>query len=106
MNQKQLQELQRQAAKMQQDIQRIQEELGNTTVQGTAQGGAITVTMTGHRDITDLAIDPDIVDPDDIEMLQDLILAAIKDAAQKAQQLADDKMGPYTSMAGGMGGMF
>lgn len=105
MNQKQLQQLQRQAMKMQQDMERIQNELDETIVEGTAQAGAIVVSMTGHRDITDIKIDPEIVDPEDIELLQDMILAAVKDAGQKAQALADEKMGPFKSMTQGLGGM-
>jgi hypothetical protein len=68
-------------------------------VEGTAGGGAIVVTMNGHRDIQDIKISAEVVDPEDVDMLQDLILAAVSDAARKAQAMAEERMGPL------MGGM-
>lgn len=94
MNPKQMQQM---AKKMQQQMEKIQNELGETTVEGSAGGGAVTVTMNGHREVTSLVISPEVVDPEDIEMLQDLLLAAINDASSRAQQLAEEKLGPLTS---------
>jgi hypothetical protein len=92
MNPKQLQQM---AMQMQKQMQKIQEELGNETVEGTA-GSYVTVTMNGHREVTGIKLAPEVVDPDDIDTLQDLIMAAIGDAARKAQALADERLGPLT----------
>jgi DNA-binding YbaB/EbfC family protein len=86
------------AQQMQKQMQKIQEELGNAIVEGTA-GSYVSVKMNGHRDLQSITIAPDVVDPDDIETLQDLIVAAINDASKKAQELAEQRMGPLT---GGM----
>ncbi len=103
MNPRQLQQM---AQQMQRQMQQIQEELGNTSVEGSSGGGAITVTMNGHREILALTIAPDVVDPEDVEMLQDLILAAVSDATKKAQALAEDRMGPLMGGMKGMPGLF
>ncbi|QYH18929.1 YbaB/EbfC family nucleoid-associated protein [Corynebacterium aquatimens] len=94
-----MQELIRQAAEVQAALQRAQEELLNTTVVGTAGGELVSITMTGGAEITDLQIKPEAVDPEDVETLQDLILAAYRDAHNKAGQLAQDKIGPLTGGA-------
>jgi hypothetical protein len=99
MNPKQLQQM---AQQMQRQMQKIQEELAVTMVEGSAGGGAINVTMNGHRELQAITISPEVVDPDDVEMLQDLLLVAINDATKKAQDLAEKKMGPLT---GGMKGL-
>lgn len=96
MNQRQLEQMARQ---MQRQMEKIQKELGDANIEGTAGGGAITVVMNGHREVQDVKISAEVVDPDDVEMLQDLILVAIKDATRKAQDLAEERMGPLT---GGM----
>ncbi len=103
MNPRQLQQM---AQQMQRQMQQIQEELGNTSVEGSSGGGAITVTMNGHREILALTIAPDVVDPEDVDMLQDLILAAVSDATKKAQALAEDRMGPLMGGMKGMPGLF
>ncbi|MGQ9828390.1 MAG: YbaB/EbfC family nucleoid-associated protein [Roseiflexus sp.] len=95
MNPRQLEQMARQ---MQKEMMRIQEELANTTVEGTA-GSYVTVTMNGHREVQSIKLAPEVVDPDDIETLQDLIVAAIADASKKAQELAEQRLGP---LAGGM----
>jgi DNA-binding YbaB/EbfC family protein len=87
---------------MQQRLVKAQEELGSATVEGSAGGGAVTVTMTGHMQAQVVKIDPAAVDPEDVETLEDLVVAALLDAAQAAQDLAAEKMGPLT---GGMGGL-
>jgi hypothetical protein len=96
MNQKQLQQMLMQT---QRQMEKIQQELGETIVEGTAGGGAIVVKMTGHRDVQGITISAEVVDPEDVEMLQDLILAAISDATKQATALAEERMGPL------MGGM-
>lgn len=74
-------------AAAQEMLAKAQEEMATATVEGTAGGGAITVTMNGKHEITGIKISPDVVDPEDVEMLQDLIMAAIADAAEKANEL-------------------
>jgi len=84
---------------MQNKMAKIQEELEDTNVEGTAGGGVVTATANGQRALLSVKIDPSAVDPDDVEMLEDLILAAVQDAMEKALALAEDKMGALT---GGM----
>jgi DNA-binding YbaB/EbfC family protein len=103
MNPKQLQQM---AQQMQRQMQKIQEELGTTIVEGSAGGGAITVKMNGHRELQGIAISPEVIDPDDVEMLQDLLMAAINDASKKAQDLTEAKMGPLTGGMKGIPGLF
>lgn len=100
MNQRQLMQM---AQQMQRQMQKVQEELAATIVEGTAGGGAITVKMNGHREVQSITISPEVVDPDDVEMLQDMLLVAINDASRKAQQLAEERMKPLT---GGLKGLF
>ncbi|OEY27025.1 YbaB/EbfC family nucleoid-associated protein [Corynebacterium sp. Marseille-P4321] len=97
-----MQELIRQAAEVQAQLQQAQLELLQTEVTGTAGGELVTVTMTGGAEITDLTIKPEAVDPEDIETLQDLILAAYRDAHNKAGELAQEKIAPLTG--GALGG--
>jgi DNA-binding YbaB/EbfC family protein len=91
-------QMQQAMVKMQQQMTKIQEELGNEIVEGKA-GSYVTVQMNGHRDIVSVSLAPEIVDPEDIETLQDLIVSAVKDASQKAQELSEKRMGALT---GGM----
>lgn len=90
----------KQAQKMQEALMKAQEDLGSQTVEGTAGGGAVTVTANGHKEITAIRIKPEAVDPEDVETLEDLVLAAVKDAQAKAAALAESSMG---SITGGMG---
>ena len=90
----------KQAQKMQQDMLKMQEELEETTVEASAGGGMVTVTATAKKEITAIKIDPECVDPEDVEMLEDLILAAIKDAGTKAKEIKDDKMGGFGNLGG------
>lgn len=85
-----------QLQQMQKKLVQAQEELGQTLIEGSAGGGVVIVEMNGHREVTAVKIDPGVVDPDDIEMLQDMVMAAIADASKKAQELSDQKMGPLT----------
>ena len=100
-----MQNLMKQAQKMQREAARVQEELANTEVEGISGGGMVKVIATGAQEIVSISINPEIIDPEDREMLEDLVLAAVKDAMANAQALAADKMGRVT---GGMNlpGMF
>src|ERR1044072_6756858 len=83
----------KQVQKMQQDMAAAQEELANATVTASAGGGMVTVTVTGDLVVKDIAIDPDAIDPEDPELLQDMVLAAVNEALRQAQELAANKMG-------------
>src|SRR3954470_23766484 len=91
----------KQAQQMQQQLVAAQEEMARTEVTGTAGGGLVSATMTGSGDLTALTIAPAAVDPDDLETLQDLVVAAVRDAKHAADELAASTMGP---LAGGLGG--
>jgi DNA-binding YbaB/EbfC family protein len=91
-----MQQLMKQAQKMQQQLEAAQAELATTEVAGTAGGGLVTATLLGSGELTALTIDPKAVDPDDVETLQDLIIAAVRDARRAVAELAADKMGPLT----------
>jgi len=93
---KNMQQLMKQAQKMQEQMMKAQEELGSRTVEGTAGGGVVTVVATGHKAVQAITIKPEAVDPDDVEMLQDLVLAAVNDALKKADELVSSEMGKYT----------
>ncbi len=82
---------------MQQQMARVQEELETATVEGSAGGGVVKATVTGKQDLVGLVIDPSAVDPADVEMLQDLVMAAINDALKASRDLADKKMGAITA---------
>ena len=84
---------------MQQRLLKTQEELGNEVVEGTAGGGAVTVTMNGHKQAKGVKIDPAAVDPKDVEMLEEMVLGALNDAIQKAEELASKRM---QSITGGL----
>ncbi len=92
-------DLMRQVQQMQQRLAKIQEDLATQTVEGTAGGGAVTVVMTGQQKVQSVTIDPSVVDPEDVEMLQDMVLAAFNEAQTKSQQLAESQLGGLT---GGM----
>ena len=94
-------QLLKQAEQMQQQLVTAQQELAHAEVTGTAGGGLVTATMSGDGELTALAIAPGAVDPDDLETLQDLVVAAVRDAKRAADALAADRMGP---LAGGLGG--
>lgn len=81
---------------MQERLMKAQQELGNESVEGTAGGGAVTVTMNGHLKAQTVKIDPSAVDPDDVELLEEMVLAALGDAVQKAQDLAAQRMQAIT----------
>ena len=81
---------------MQKQMMEAQEALGDKTVEVTAGGGAIKVVMTGHQKLQSITIDPEVVDPEDVEMLQDLIVAAVNEAVEASQNLAADELGSIT----------
>jgi len=84
-------------AKMQEAMEKLQNELAKTPVEGSSGGGAVKVTCTGALDFTKVQINKDAVDPSDVETLEDLVLTAIKDACQKAKQLGEQQMGKQLS---------
>jgi len=85
----------RQMQQMQKDLAKAQEELGEATVEASSGGGAVTVTMDGHQKILSINIAKEAVDPEDVEMLQDLIMGAINEASEKAQELSNSRMGKF-----------
>ncbi|KOR87305.1 YbaB/EbfC family nucleoid-associated protein [Peribacillus castrilensis] len=91
-----MQNMMKQMQKMQKKMAEAQEELGEKRVEGTAGGGMVTVIVTGHKEIVDVVIKPEVVDPDDIDMLQDLVLAATNDALKKAEEMTNQTMGQFT----------
>jgi len=95
----QMQQMMKQVKKMQEQMLKTQEELANKTVEGTAGGGVVTVSVSGQKKVTSIVIKPEAVDPDDVEMLQDLVLTAVNDAMAKAEELANKEMSRLT---GGM----
>ena len=97
--------LMKQAQKMQAKMSEMQEELENKTYEATSGGGAVKALVNGKKEVLDLQIDKDVVDPEDVEMLEDLILAAVNEAMREATEELNDKMG---QMTGGMNlpGMF
>ncbi len=92
----------RQVQKMQADVERVQAEAEQQIITVTAGGGAVEVAITGGMEIRSITLQPEVVDPEDVEMLQDLILAAVNEAIQKAQNLMAERM---SSVTGGLGGM-
>lgn len=92
--------LMQQAKKMQEQMLKAQEELDNAEVVGKAGGEMVTIVMNGKKEIKSIKLDKTAVDPDDIEMLEDLIIAAINDATNKAEELSKEKMGPMGNLGG------
>jgi len=91
----------KQAQQMQEQMARVQGELAHETVEASAGGGMVTVKATGAGEISEIKIDPKAIDPDDPELLEDMVLAAVNEALRSAQALAQSKMG----QAAGLGGM-
>ncbi|MEW4212445.1 YbaB/EbfC family nucleoid-associated protein [Priestia megaterium] len=91
-----MQKMMKQMQKMQKDMQKAQEELAEKTVEGTAGGGMVTVVVNGQKQVINVNIKEDVVDPEDIEMLQDLVLAATNDALKQMDDLTNNTMGQFT----------
>ncbi|WML42495.1 YbaB/EbfC family nucleoid-associated protein [Neobacillus sp. PS3-40] len=91
-----MQNMMKQMQKMQKKMQEAQEELGEKKIEGTAGGGMVSVTITGQKEVVEVKINPEAVDPEDVEMLQDLVLAATNDALKKVDELTNNTMGQFT----------
>ncbi len=89
-------DIMKQAQKMQQELLRIQEELATKTVEASSGGGMVTVVVSGRLELMSIKIEKDVVDPTDIEMLQDLVLAAVNEGIAKAQEMTKDEMSKVT----------
>lgn len=85
-------DIMKQAQKMQKDMMRIQEELASKTIEASSGGGMVTVVVNGRQELISIAIEKDIVDPGDVEMLQDLVLAAINEGLAKSQEMVREEM--------------
>ena len=94
-----MRQLMKQAQKMQEQLAAAQEELASHTFEGSAGGGVVTATVSGSHELISVAIDPSVVDPDDVEMLQDLVVAAVNQAMRNASEAAGDQLG---GLAGGL----
>lgn len=86
----------KQAQKMQSKMEKKQEELKKETVEASAGGGVVTVVVNGGQEVVDIDIDPEVLDPEDIEMLEDLVLAATNEAMTKAKDMMEQEMGQLT----------
>jgi DNA-binding YbaB/EbfC family protein len=98
-----LNQMMRQVQQMQAEMAKAQEELKTATVEASAGGGMVTVKMSGELELLELKIDPQAVDPEDVELLQDMVQAAVNEAIRSAQELAASKMGQATGGLGGLG---
>jgi DNA-binding YbaB/EbfC family protein len=98
--------LMKQAQQMQERVKKLQEEAGGKTVEASSGGGMVTVVANGRQEILSIKIDPSVVDQSDLEMLQDLVTAAVNEALRKSQDLMKEEMGKLTSGMGLPPGMF
>lgn len=92
-------QMMKQVKKMQEQMLKAQEELGGKVIEGSSGGGVVTVQVNGHKKLLSIQIKPEAVDPEDVEMLQDLVITAVNDALTQAEELANNDMGKFT---GGM----
>jgi DNA-binding YbaB/EbfC family protein len=97
-----LNQMMRQVQQMQAELAKAQEDLKNEVVEASSGGGMVTVKISGDLELKELRIDPEAIDPEDVELLQDMVLAAVNEALRSAQELASSKMG---QAAGGLGGL-
>ena len=93
----------KQAQKMQAQMAKVQEDLAGEKVEGSAGGGMVTVTANGQGDVVGVRIDPEVMKGDDVEMLEDLVLAAVNEALRRSKELAAERMGKITGGLGSMG---
>ncbi len=98
-------DMMRQVQKMQTDMAKAQDELKHESVEASAGGGMVTVKVSGELELLELRIDPEAVDPEDVELLQDMVQAAVNEGVRAAQELAASKMGAVTGDLGGAGGL-
>ncbi len=94
----------KQAQKMQKQMLETQEALNQKTLEMTSGGGAVKIVISGKKEIQSIKIDPEVVDPDDVEMLEDLILSAVNEAIRQADEMYTNEMGKITGGLGGLGG--
>ena len=100
-----LNQIMQQAQQMQAEMAKAQEELKSEVVEASAGGGTVTVKVTGDLELREVVIDPGAVDPEDVELLQDMVLAAVNEALRSAQELASSRLGAATGGLGGAGGL-
>ncbi len=100
---KNVNKMMQQVQQMQEEMQKAQEELAKETVTASAGGGAVKATITGNLELVDLQINPEVVDPEDVEMLQDMVLAAVNEALTSSQDMASKRLGGITGGLGDMG---
>lgn len=96
----------KQVQKMQKDMEKLQEEVQQNKVEASAGGGAVSVVVTGKKELVSIEIKPEVVDPEDIEMLQDLIMAAVNEALRKADEMVSKEMSKITGGLNLPGGLF
>jgi DNA-binding YbaB/EbfC family protein len=106
MSKNMLSNIMKQAQQMQERVKKLQEEAGGKTVEASSGGGMVTVVANGRQEVLFIKIDPSVVDPKDIEMLQDLVTAAVNEALRKSQDLMKEEMGKLTAGMGLPPGMF
>ncbi len=104
MPQPNMQQMLKQVQKMQAEMMAAQEQLKDEVVEASAGGGMVTVKVSGDLDVKAVVIDPEAVDPEDVELLQDMVLAAVNEGLRAAQELASKKLGGITGGLGGPGG--
>lgn len=98
-----LNNIMKQARQMQNEMMQIQEKLANETVEASVGGGMVTATFTGQGDLVSIKIDPEVIDPEDKEMLEDLVASAVNEGLKKSRELMTQKMGSITGALGAMG---
>lgn len=94
---KNMNQMLKQVKKMQEQMEKAQEALKEKTVEGKAGGGAVTIKMNGHKQVLNVTIQPEVIDPDDVEMLQDLVMAAINDALKQVDELVQQDLGKFAA---------
>lgn len=93
---KNMNQMMKQVKKMQKEMEKAQEELKNKTIETSAGGGMVTVVANGHKEILEIRIKQEVVDPEDVEMLQDLVLTAVNDALKKVDEVVSQDLGKFT----------
>ncbi len=91
-----MQSLMRQVQKMQKKMAKLQEELGEKTVKATVGGGMVTAVVNGRQELVSIKIDPEVVNPEDVEMLEDLVVAAVNEALRRSQEMVQEEMAKIT----------